>query len=270
MTLFILGYDPILRWIAFRVSPLDGHLFGMCDDLAISVDNILTAWEWVVEIFDLVIQFASLTLNQPKTQILVASPNKFPKTLLDKLIGCNGLNRESITQAMKYLGIFIGPEAKQYQWKKACIGFEESIRFIRGLNLGLIGSISLYNVLAHSKFGYIASFVSPPPCVVRKAKWGQQVITCGPWQAFPSYFLCKLRDLGFSTEVMDLCISSKAARFRNAMQTLTNWNEVVSFHKATKDLDEALVYTEQFPWLKDSCYHTIAEAVNEIQSLKLV
>ena len=45
MTLFILGYDPILRWIAFRISPLDGHMFGMCDDLAMTVTDVSKAWD---------------------------------------------------------------------------------------------------------------------------------------------------------------------------------------------------------------------------------
>ena len=81
MTLFILGYDPILRWIAFRISPLDGHMFGMCDDLAMTVNDVSKAWDMITVIFDLVLRFASLSLNQPKTQILLACPDKFPKQL---------------------------------------------------------------------------------------------------------------------------------------------------------------------------------------------
>ena len=136
--------------------------------------------------------------------------------------------------------------------------------------MGLIGSISLYNVLAHSKFGYIASFCDPPKSVIKKVNWGQQVITCGPWQAFPSFFLKKLRDIGFSTEVLDLSLSSKASRFRNATQTLSNWNDVVEYHRQTRDLDDALAWPGQFVWLKDSCFTNILSAVDNIRDQHII
>ena len=40
MVLFILAYDLILRWISASLSPYRASLFGMCDDLAISTDDL--------------------------------------------------------------------------------------------------------------------------------------------------------------------------------------------------------------------------------------
>ena len=39
MVIFILAYDPILRWISSLLSPMSSEIFGMCDDLAIATEE---------------------------------------------------------------------------------------------------------------------------------------------------------------------------------------------------------------------------------------
>jgi len=76
--------------------------------------------------------------------------------------------------------VHIGPGAAKVQWSDTTKSFREIIGFIRGLNSGFTSSLVLYNVLAHSKFSYIASSVSPDKEVMQLEEWGLQTITKCP------------------------------------------------------------------------------------------
>ena len=71
MIIFILAYDPILRWIDASISHLGSDIFGMCDDLAIFTLDMPAKW-LLVKIFQIVAICYSLLLNTRKTQLLFA------------------------------------------------------------------------------------------------------------------------------------------------------------------------------------------------------
>ena len=166
----------------------------------------------------------------------------------------DGIVATSFSQTIKFLGIYVGPNAHEIQWKKITQGFIDTIWFIKKLHLGLIGSIVLYNTLALSKYSYVASFVAPPPDVLKIVDWGQQMITCGPWQAFPCKWLSNLKALGFNVEVQDFGINSLAARSRNGFRMISKWAELAAFHKETVQLDDAFINIIQFSWIQKACF----------------
>ena len=200
MLLFILSYDPILRWISSLTSPLDAHLFGMCDDLAVATANIPGVWHILARALKAVENFSSLRINKPKTQFLPANLDGHDD-VFDLLIEIDpSLPRDSIKHYVKYLGIHIGPEAHINQWKLAIEGHCEVTRTIKSFGAGLVTSIVLYNVLAHSKLTYIASFVEPGEEVIVAERRAQQIITNGPWFSFSPKLMQNLRSIGFGVE----------------------------------------------------------------------
>ena len=55
--------------------------------------------------------------------------------------------------------MMIGPHAAQQQWSAAIEAFKETVGFIKGLGVGLITSVLMYDVLAHAKFGYVLLWI---------------------------------------------------------------------------------------------------------------
>jgi len=260
MALFILAYDPILRWISAQLSPYDAALFGMCDDLAIATTNVPESCKILENIFYLVQRFASLKLNAAKTQIVFARDEDVLAAARGLLNGSFGLKRSSFNDYLKYLGVHIGPGAAKVQWSDITKGFREIIGFIRGLNSGLTSSLVLYNVLAHSKFSYVASFVSPDKEVMQLEEWGLQTITKGPWQALPSELLRNLKLIGLPIQAHSLRYSSPASMARNSTKTLANYDSLVTFYDDLSRADDFRFGTYGREWIKTGCFFSIRES----------
>ena len=111
MIFFILGYDPILRWIAASLRIHDADLFGMCDDLSISTGNLQATWDKLLKIFRVYTSFSALALNTTKTQILYAMGDEDIAAQRDLLSCFPDLKAENISTVMKYLGVHIGRDA---------------------------------------------------------------------------------------------------------------------------------------------------------------
>ena len=76
MQLFILGYDPLIRFISAALSPVEHIILPYCDDLALMVANVLLAWQILMKCFDFIKKVSSLCLNNDKTQFLLTSSTK--------------------------------------------------------------------------------------------------------------------------------------------------------------------------------------------------
>ena len=73
MQLFILAYDPLIRFIDRALSPIEHALFGYCDDLAVAASKLYAAWSLVVRCVVVITRISSLALNNDKTQFLCTS-----------------------------------------------------------------------------------------------------------------------------------------------------------------------------------------------------
>ena len=118
-------------------------------------------WRTIVRVFGLVKKVASLQRNVSKNQLLLLGP-EHDDTISLFLAEFDGVSRDKFLKALKYLGVFIGPEAQRWMWRSPIAGFEETVNFIRLNVSGLMATSSLYNVLAHSKLAWTATFYSPP------------------------------------------------------------------------------------------------------------
>ena len=115
MILFILCMDPIIRWIDSVLDPYDGLLGAYCDDLGIVVNNVPLFWPRLSKMFHIVSRITSLKLNTNKTQILACDPSSL-HVLTGLLSQYPDLN-SAVSLAIKYLGVWIGPNAEHGQWK---------------------------------------------------------------------------------------------------------------------------------------------------------
>ena len=75
MVLFVLSFDPILRFIANRISVFDAYPFAYCDDLGIATPVLARTWRVLVQIFVIVKKISSLCINVRKTQLLALGPD---------------------------------------------------------------------------------------------------------------------------------------------------------------------------------------------------
>ncbi len=267
MVLFILAYDPILRWINAQLSPYNAVLFAMCDDLAIATYNMPATWVILLKIFYIVSKFSGLNLNQPKTQALITDLANLDNIRIQLLSGESGLLDHSFKSVLKYLGIHIGPGSQEIQWQLASAGFREVVNFIRRLNSGLVSSVVLYNILAISKFSYIASFAAPSSETLALERWGQQAITKGPWMAFPPTLLTNLKDLGLPAQITSLEHYSLAARARNGLKTLGNFQNISRLYTDMLEDDECNLCEICSPLRLETCFHFIGHAIQYCRGL---
>ncbi len=45
--MFILGYDPLIRFIDASLGPVDHLLLPFCDDLALACSSVSACWVWL-------------------------------------------------------------------------------------------------------------------------------------------------------------------------------------------------------------------------------
>ena len=274
MVLFVLAFDPILRFIAHGLTPFDTHVFGMCDDTALATENIIDCWKKLIPIFSMVTRFSCLSLNLKKTQILFAD-RAAADLLRDTLLSIDAqLSTDNFKDFVRYLGICIGPGADSVQWIRAARSYMETIRFIRALSAGRTTSIVLYNILVHSKLMFIASFAAPNRVILELERYGQQIITCGPYFAYPPKLLQNMKRLGFRVETASLELSSIAARCRNARFTPSNFEKTCDFLDTLQNPSGSAVRSSEAAlepplgeWRRNTCLNNLKDALLVLQRI---
>ena len=152
------------------------------------------------------------------------------------------------------------------QWVTACDKYKEMVLFIKALGAGLIAAVVLYNTLALPTFSYVGSFVKPAKEVLRLESWGQQMITNGPWNAFPRSLLNHLKMFGFRVGCTPVSHASIAARARNGLRTLGNFREVGEQWSCSSNSDESVFWRGNLTWLDDTCFKSISAAIQYAQA----
>ena len=267
MILFVLAFDPILRFIDSRLSPLGCSLFGYCDDLAIACPDLVNAWSIISRIFVLVTRICSLRLNVGKTQIWICVSGR-AGFIRDSLRDISpDLNDNVYQDFIKYLGIFLGPGASRVMWGEVISGYSDTISFLHSAIPGLIPTIALYNILAHSKFAYITSYINPPKEVLVLERKSQQLLTRGPRNAFPPKFLLNLKAIGIKLQFSSLELTSVSSRIRNGLISLTNFPDVYNHVQHILRCDERVLRPEHWDWLDRTCIFSIHDAISSSRSL---
>ena len=263
MVQFILAFDPIIRWISALISPYDPFVGAYCDDVGLVVRHLSRVWSILVRVFSLVTKFSSLHLNVTKTQILVIYSIAINRRTgeLEQLSPAIG---DAITNAIKYLGVYIGPGAPNVQWKLAIKGFKEAAAFVRGLETGYVAKCSLFNVLAFSRLSWLASFIDPPPEILVEVRNAVNRLSRGPWNAFPYRFAKNLKAVGCKIQISDLKKASIAGRVRNALDTTTCFSRCWDFVQQSLIGFERILRVPQREWLDSSIIYNLQHAINLI------
>ena len=261
MQLFILAYDPIIRFINAALHPVEHHLFAFCDDLAIACRNIGTAWSIIIRCFQMVTKIAALALNPDKTQFFATCSHTSLEDIefITSLDAC--VSASQFSSAIKYLGIFLGVDALKINWGAVSDDFLVISRFIGSLDCGLVTKISLYNMLAISKLSYIASFFPPDHNILKAEKRALQLLLNGPWNAIPDGLVKNLQCLGFPVQARDLSTLCAASRVRFASSTSKVVKDLYdTCEHILKTSDEVVLRHLDFHFLQQtSLFHVTSE-----------
>ena len=143
MQLFILCYDPLIKFISASLSPLDHILLPYCHDLAIAIVNVVSAWSIVLKCFDMILKMSSLALNNDKTQFLLTceTTRSADRQAIVSLDSC--ISEHQFLQNIKYLGVLLGPDCLDTNWEQVLCDYLSTSRFISSLDCGLLTKISL-------------------------------------------------------------------------------------------------------------------------------
>eukprot|EP00969_Alexandrium_andersonii_P271676 12007356-Alexandrium_andersonii.AAC.1 len=77
--------------------------------------------------------------------------------------------------------------------------------------------------------------------VLRAHRWAAQVLTRGPWQAYPQQASESLKAFGFPVEFLNLPLASLAARYRNGVSTCPAFRHLVQEVRRVADSDDAML-----------------------------
>ena len=163
--------------------------------------------------------------------------------------------------AVKYLGIFLGPGAFRITWNEACRNYLEVIKFLRHIDAGFTPTVSLYNVLGASTCSWVGSFYPPSEDLLTLERKSLQRITHGPWNVFPLHMLFSLRRFGYPLQFQSLELNSWSARARNGINSITNFPAVISSLSETLVSDERVLKFSHFEWVSWSCCSFIQDAM---------
>ena len=159
-TLWALLFDPIVRFIAFKVMYKSSRLSAYADDLAVVLHCLWRGLPLLAAAFGTVSAAATLELNVDKTILvpLFIMPFANIATKLAEL--CPGYEQVKIQLMAKYLGVMIGPIAKEYAWDACSVELRQRARRLKGLALPMTSTISYYNIYGASVCSHIAQFRS--------------------------------------------------------------------------------------------------------------
>jgi hypothetical protein len=167
-----------------------------------------------------------------------------------------------MVDAVKYLGVHIGPGAPALQWSLASENFLDAVRFLLSLDCGLTATISLFNILALPRLAWLASFLHPPSHITKLVNDSIIRLTRGPWNAIPVRCATALKEIGFRVQFCDFVVQSNASRVRNACSSMTN------YHATSLALQANLIHGDRnleplhADWLRNSVFQNLSNAVD--------
>ena len=265
MQLFILGYDPLIKFISAALSPVEHLLLPYCDDLALIVANVLLAWQILLTCFNLIGKIASLHMNNEKTQFLLTSSTK-DQDAIDIMLLDSNISPNQFRPSLKYLGMLIGPDCLNENWEQVLCDFLATSRFISSLDCGLLTKISLYNMLAISKLSYVASFLPPNPAAFKAENRALQTLCRGPWNAIPPNLLKSVKQIGMPSQATDLNVLSIASKIRVAHVTSQNvFAMCTEIDTVYNGFDIVLIYLD-YKMCNSTCIKSICNAYNDFVS----
>ncbi len=231
MTMFILAYDPIIKFIVSRFAVGSISCYGYCDDLGFASGDLPRDWNIIKKCFILIKKFSLLELNLDKNQFHLTCKPDLANQIYKLKEADSEIADNQIVEAIRYLGIFLGRCTAETNWDLPLKKFIDATLSIANLNCGFNTSIALYNMLAVSKLSYIATFFTPSQKVLKAEKWALQKLIRGPWGAIPSLAIFDTKLIGLPNQARALADVSFSSAVRAANLTSKNFYEEFGRHR---------------------------------------
>ena len=261
MLLFCFAIDPLIRMMCSRLGPED-VLCAYCDDIAATVSNLVEALRRLKKPFRIAAAAANLWLSPTKIQCLTLDDcvreALFP--LLDgELAYVKGLKFQN---AVKLLGVYLGPAAASIQWKESIKKYEMACAQVRSLDAGLAASIAIYNFVAHSRIAWLASICAPSDDVLHAEEHALKTLTRGPYNKFTLALLSNLQSIGLPAGAKLVSLTSIAGRARTAT-TSSVFGDCMTKLRYTRDVYvDCVLVPPLMNWVNNSILIGLDSAVN--------
>ena len=185
----------------------------------LSRNVLFNLWQQISALLFIFFEFrevSGLTLNYTKCVIvpLWAYTESNVRALLREHNGTLGFF--VIANAAKYLGIYLGPASLLLSWQAPLRKYMSRVRDLRQTGLGLLASARLYNIGTLPCLSYLAAHLPLPREALQHEFRALQILTAGPYHAWPLKFLHALKTFSLPVEftsLHDLALSSSLRTF---------------------------------------------------------
>jgi hypothetical protein len=121
-----------------------------------------------------------------------------------------------IARTSKYLGLL---DAALNPWSLVLPGFQRAVRTLRGLNLGVLPTLRLYNSQVFSMLAHTLQVYPPSDALLHAEKYALQLFFAAPSSSIDSQALVHLKLLGFHTRANSIAFVNQAAKMRVSFNT---------------------------------------------------
>ena len=272
MVIFVLCFDPILRWIDSLLSPLGDCLFGYCDDVGIACRDVTKSWPIIAKCFHIVSRIAGLHLNTDKTQCCVLFKESLCRIMAAFQVGDGLPNPYNLDQSLfrnvvKYLGVLLGPGAAALAWVEVSTSYTECVKFLRDIDAGFTPTISLYNILCMSICSWVGSFHAPSRDLSTLESKSLQRLTHGPWNVFSKTSLFNLKLFGLPVQFHSIHRSSIASKVRNGCATASHFMHTYKTLQDAFVADDRVLHYSCREWMLNCCNQSIYDAIQHAASI---
>eukprot|EP00959_Pyramimonas_sp_CCMP1952_P198469 4151429-Pyramimonas_sp.AAC.1 len=262
--IWALCFDPIIRKMKFELSGFQVRLGVFADDLGLAARHFFQCFPVVMKEFALVLQAAGLKVNTHKTYIIIYAD--LTKAQVLEKMNAAGVEEEDfkIVAAARYLGLFLGFNSAEASWAHPIAEFRKRIYHVKSLKLGLLASLSAYNMVCFSVLSFVGQFLPPPQEALRTVREGLQSLTNGPRHAFPPLVLQHLKEIGAPVEPRHLELECRAAAYRLAVRSPQVYLERLAWEEAEAD-DERVLAPKYRAWVNQSIFMHLSKVQEELE-----
>eukprot|EP00959_Pyramimonas_sp_CCMP1952_P081363 1700019-Pyramimonas_sp.AAC.1 len=210
MLLFVLAADWLSRWTRFTASSHIDTISAYADDLCFGFPGARRSLGPLLALLTQLEDIAGLALTFKKCQILVVGPIDVGLLRGSVRVLKGDFTRTPVLDAVKYLGICIGPGAVRLARSEACPTFQERVSATRQLRFGLARSALAFRVMRVYEVSAL---------LVHACKGVAMCLTAGPRNAI-SYAMCtQLSAIHLPIEFQDVVTLSRDVCLRYTIRS---------------------------------------------------
>ena len=192
--MFIIATDTINRYLDYILVGV-GTLRAYADDNALILKNIFEAIPMLHQAFQKIGGATNLWLNGKKCVIIPLRRSGDRKIKDSIVFKESGWSDFLVEFKGKYLGYWIGPEARESGWTPIIMRFNSLSNHIASLGLPMLHRIMLYNMLAVSLFPFQGILRRVPDRVWAAEKKNLLKTIHGPGDAYPIDYIFNWKSL---------------------------------------------------------------------------